>query len=128
MNALFAMSEVDADAIFLVQMLGEVLGTIDRTVLAACATEGEHQVGKAALDVAFHVGIGQTIDAVQEGQNLAIVLQKLDDRSVQTRDLLVGLIAAWIVRRTAVEDIASTVAARVFWDAAFVGERENTDG
>ena len=58
MNALLAMRKVDADAIFLMQMFGEVLGAIDGTVLAACATKGEHEVCEATLEVALYMGIG----------------------------------------------------------------------
>ena len=36
-------------------------------VLSAGASEREHQVGEAALDVSVHVGVGQFVDAVEEG-------------------------------------------------------------
>ena len=127
MNVLFAMGEVDADAIFPVEVLGEVLGAIDGTMLAACAAEGEHEVGEAALEVALDVMIGEAIDAVEEGEDLAVVLQETDDGSVQAGELLVGLVAAWIVRGTTVEDVTAAVAAGVLRKVAFVGEGEDAD-
>ena len=59
------------------------------------------------------MGIGQLIHAVQEGQYLTIVLQETDDGLVQTSQLLVRLVTTWVVRATAVEDIATTIAALV---------------
>ena len=127
-DVLFAMGEVDADAIFLVEVLGEVLSTIDGAVLTTRATEGEHQVGEAALEVTLDVVVGQTINAVKEGEDLAVVLEELDDGSLQAVELLVRFVATGIMRGTTVEDVASAVAAAVLGDAALVGEGEDANG
>ena len=127
MDALLAMVEDDADAVFRMEMLGQMLGAIHRAVLTARAAEGEHQVCEAALQIALHMGISQAIDAVEEGEDLAVVLEKLDDGSIQACELLVGLIAPGVVRGTAVEDIASAVAALILGDAALEAKRKYAD-
>ena len=86
------------NAKLLVDMLGQMLGAIHAAMLSACTSETEHQTGEAPLYVASHMGVGQLIDAVQESQYLAVVLQESDDRLVQSCQLLVRLIAARIVR------------------------------
>ena len=82
-------------------------------MLTTRTAKAEHQIGKTTLDVAAYMGIGQLIHAVQEGQYLTIVLQETDDGLVQTSQLLVRLVTTWVVRATAVEDIATTIAALV---------------
>ena len=71
------------------------------------------------------MGIGQLIDAVEESQNLAIVLEETNHRLVQSRQLLVRLVTARIVGGTAVEDIATAIAALVLGNAFC--EREAID-
>ena len=97
-DALLAVDDMHLYAKLVVDMLGQVLRAVDTAVLASCAAEAEHQAGEAALDVAAHVMVGQFIDAIEELQYLAIVFQKADDRRIQSRELLVGLITAWVVR------------------------------
>ena len=91
------MNDADFDAKLAVQVLGQMLGAIDGAVLTTRATKAEHQGGETSLDVATNVGIGQFIDRVEEGENLAVVLQEADDWLVEPRQLLIGLIAARIV-------------------------------
>ena len=109
-NILFAVTDAHLNAELLVDMLGQMLRAIYRTVLTARTAKREHQRRKATLDIAAHVGVGQFIDAVQERQYLSVVLQESDDRLVQSRQLLIRLITARIVRRTAVEHVTATVA------------------
>ena len=59
---LFPMTDAHLDTKLLVDMLGKVLRTIDRTVLATRTTKAEHQTGEATLDLTAHMGIGQFID------------------------------------------------------------------
>ena len=56
------MTDAHLDTKLLVDMLGKVLRTIDRTVLATRTTKAEHQTGEATLDITAHMGIGQFID------------------------------------------------------------------
>ena len=109
-DALFAVADVNLNAKLLIDVLGQMLRTIDAAVLTTSAAEREHEGREAALDVAAHVGIGQSIDAFEEGQYLAIVLQETDDRLVETGQLLVGLVTAGVVGGTAVEHVSAAIA------------------
>ena len=91
------MADAYLDAKLLMDVLSQVLGGVDATVLATRAAKGEHQAREATLDIAAHVGIGQLIDRVEESEDLAIVLKKSDDGFVEARQLLVRLIASGIV-------------------------------
>ena len=125
--ALLAVGEVDLYAVLAMEVLCQMLGAIDGTMLAAGAAEGEHEVGEAPLEVALDVGVGQSVDGVEEGENLAVMLQKLDDGGVESCELLVRFVAPRVVGASAVEDVASAVAAGVFGYAELVGEGENAD-
>ena len=127
MNALLTVGEVNTNTVFLVQVLSEVLCTIDGAVLTARAAEGEHEIGEAALQVTLNVVVSQAIDAIEKNGNLAVVLEEANNRSVQTCELLVRLVTTWVVCRSAVEDIASTIATLIFGNAAFIGEGEDAD-
>ena len=115
------------DAILLVDMLRQVLRTIDAAVLSARASEAEHQGSEAPLHISLHMMVGQLIDRFEEVEDLAVVLQKSDHRLVQSRQFLVRLIASRVVRASAVEDIASAVARLVLGNAVLVGEAIYTD-
>lgn len=128
MNALFAVGDVNTDAVFGVEVLREMLGAINGAMLAASAAEREHEVGEATLEVTFDMMVGQTVNAIEEGEDLTIVLEETDDRLIQASELFVSLITTRVVRGTTVEDIATTVAALILRDAAFVGEGEDADG
>jgi hypothetical protein len=108
------------NAELLMDMFGQMLGAIDGTVLTAGAAEAEHEGGEAALQVAGYVGIGELVDAVEEGDDFAVVLEESDDGLVETRQFLVGLVASGIVGGTAVEHVASAVARLVVGDALAV--------
>ena len=97
------------DVEFIVQMLCEVLGTIDGTVLATGATESNLQVGKIAFDKPRGVMIHQGINGVYERQYLAVVLKKIDDGLVEAREGLILLVLAGVVGAATVEDITASV-------------------
>jgi hypothetical protein len=44
------------------QMSCQMLGAIDRPVLASGTTETKHQMGKLALYISLNMGIGERID------------------------------------------------------------------
>ena len=110
---MFSVEKSHLNAEALVKMVGKVLSTIDGAMLPSCATEGEHQGGKATVNVALHMEVGQSIDMLEEGMYLAIFLKKTDDGLVATSECLVLFVATGVVRRTAVEDIATAIAALV---------------
>ena len=112
------MHQSDVNAVFLVQMFGKMLSRIDAAMLATRASESEHQVGEAALEITLHMMICQPIDALQEREYLPVFLKETYYRLIQTRQLLVCLITAWVVSASAVEDISSAVAALVLRNPA----------
>lgn len=119
------MDEVDGDVIFLFQVLSQVLGAIDRTVLTAGATERHLQVGEIALEEPLHVMVDKGIDGVQEGEYLAVLLEEVDDGLIQAREGLELLVLTRVVGRTAVEHIPATVTGFIDWNAAL--KREGVD-
>ena len=121
------MADTHLYAELLVDMLGQMLGTVDGTVLTACATEREHQRREATLDIPLDMGVGQTIDAVEEGQDLAIVLEEADDRLVETSELLIGLVTTRVMGAAAIEHITTTIATLVLRNALAVAETINLD-
>ena len=111
----------------LMDVLGQVLRTIDAAMLATRASEAEHQTGETALDVAQNVGIGQLIHALEEGEYLSVILQKADDGFVQSGLVLVRLVSAGVVSASAVEHIAAAIAAGVGRNALAIGEAPHVD-
>lgn len=94
-------------------MLGQMLRTVNRTMLSAGASKAEHQRREAAFYIPLDVFVGQSVHALQEFQYLAIVLEEAYHWLVQSRQLLVRLITAWVVCASTVKNISSTVACRV---------------
>lgn len=126
-DALLAVTDAYLDAKLLMDVLGQMLGGVDAAVLTAGAAEGEHQTGEATLDIATHMGIGELIDGVEEGEDLAVVLKEADDGFVESRQLLVRLITTGVVGGATVEHIAAAVAALVVGNALAIGEAEDLD-
>jgi hypothetical protein len=122
MYVLLTMDDVNLDTKLSMQIFAEMLGTIDTTMLATCATEREHEVGESTLQIAFDVHISQPIDVLQEGKYLAIVLQESDNGLVKSGQLLVGLVSTGIVRAATIKDISATITAIVLRDAFTEGE------
>ena len=111
---LFAVDNVNTYVVFLVQVLCQVLRTIDRAVLPAGTTERHLQVCEIALNIPLHMMINECIDGVEEGQNLTVLLQKIDDGLIQTGHLFVFFVPARVVSRTAVEDITASVSGFIY--------------
>ena len=111
------MNQVHSHGIFRHQVLGEVLGAVGGTVLAASAAETDLQMRKTALQETLHMGIDQTIDMVQKAEDLPVLLQELDDGRIQSGQLLEPLVLPRIVHRPAVEHIPAPVPGSILWDA-----------
>ena len=77
---------MNSNVIFLFQVLSQVLGAIDRTVLTAGTTESDLQVGEIALDEPLHVMVDKGIDGFQEGEYLAVRFEEVDDGLIQARE------------------------------------------
>jgi hypothetical protein len=59
------MDEADVDIrIFFSQMMGQMFGTIDRTMLPSCATETDHQTVEASFAVSLHMRIHDSIHMI----------------------------------------------------------------
>ena len=121
------MHKGDADTVFPVQVFSQMLGRIDAAMLAACASEREHQVGETALDISFHMMISQAINALKESEYLSVVLKETNHRLIQARQLLVLFVTAGVVGTAAIEYIAAAVAALVCWNPTLKGEGEYAD-
>ena len=78
--------------IIFLNVLCQSVGKINRTMLSAGAAETDLQVREAAGKEAFHVRIDQGIDVVQEAEDLAVLLEELDDGRIQAGQLLEPLI------------------------------------
>ena len=122
MDILFAMDYPHLHSEFLMDMLGEMLCGINTAMLTTGATKAEHQRSESSLDIATHMGIGQFIHRVEEGEYLSVVLKESDYRFVETGEFLVWLISPGVVRTSAVEYISATIARGVVGYALAIGE------
>ena len=103
------MNQMDTNVVFVVQMLCQKLGTIDRTVLPAGTTERHLQVRKIAFNEPLYMMVHQSINGLQERKYLAVFFEKIDHRLVETGKGFVLLILTGIMGRTAVEDVSASV-------------------
>lgn len=75
-NVLFPMHQFDFHTKLLIQVLCQVLGRINRTMLSAGATEADGQIAESAFHITFHGGIYQSIDMIEETEYFTIFFQK----------------------------------------------------
>ena len=106
-------------------VLGQVLCAVNASVLSSRTSEAEHKAGESALDIPLDVSVGKFVDAMQEEQNLTVVLKEADNGFVQACKLLVRFIASGVVRASAVKHISATISAFVLWYAISIGEAEH---
>lgn len=122
------MDELDARRRkFGVDMLCCVLGRIDAAMLATGAAERNLHVLEAALEEAGYMVIDQSIDRVEKLENLAVLLQEVDDGLVEAGELLVFVVLAGVVGGAAVEHVAAAVAGVVLRYAFLKTETINRD-
>ena len=119
------MYQFDFNVIFLFKMLRQMLGTIDRTMLPTRATESHLEVGEVAFDKARHMMIHQRVNRVQEGQDLSVLLQKINDGLVQSGELLICIVLTGIMGSAAVEDISTAVSGLIYRKALLKREGVN---
>ena len=108
------------------QMLGQMLGAVNRAVLSASASETNLKMGELPLNEAFDMVIDKVIDVVQELCDSAVILKEFYDLLVEPRELTVMLVLAWIVDGAAVKDVASSIAGCVNRNAFLVSETEDS--
>ena len=62
MDVLLTVADAHLDAELIMDVLSEMLGRVDRTVLTTRTAEREHQRGESTLDIPAHMGIGTFIN------------------------------------------------------------------
>ena len=126
-NTPFTVAKTHLNAVFLIQVFCQVLGGVNRTVLAASTAKGEHEGSEASLQVTLHMGIGQAVDTFEEGENLAIVLQETDDGFIKSSELLVTFVPSRVMGGTTVEHVAATIATLILGDTLLIRKAEDAD-
>ena len=96
-NTPLTMNQVHFHGIFGDEVLGEVLGAVGGSVLAAGAAEADLQMRETTGDKPFHVRIDQGINVIQEAEDLTVFLEELDYRRIKPRQLFEPLILARIM-------------------------------
>src|SRR6202521_58328 len=119
------MADGDFHAVPVAQAFGQLLGEEDGAVLAAGATERDHQILEAALLIVADAGVHQREDAGQKLVHAFLLNEIVDHRSVLAGESLEALFAAGIGEAASVEDESAAVAALVFWQAVVKGKTEN---
>ena len=119
------MNQMNTNVIFLLEMLGQMFGTIDRSVLPTGATEGHLEVGEIPFDIALYMMVHQGINRLQEGQYLTVIFKEVNDRLVQTRHGLIRVVSTRIMGGTAVEDVPASITGFISRKSAF--KREGVD-
>ena len=105
-----------------IEVFCQMLCRIDRAMLTTSTTETELKMSETTLHVATYMGICQFVNAVEESQDLTIILKKSNDRFVKSGQLLVGFVATGVVGTATVEDITSAVATIVLWYSLAIRE------
>ena len=117
------MNEMNGDVIFLLQVLCQMFGAIDRTVLSARTTESDLQMREIAFYKSLHMMVNQLIYSIQEGQYFAVRFEEVDDGLVQAREGLVLLVLTRVMGAPAVKNIPAAVAGGIFRSSLSKGER-----
>lgn len=116
-DVLLPVHDLHLDAELLMDVLCQMLCTVDAAMLTAGTAETKHQTREPPLDIARHMMVGKGIDMLEELHNLAVVLKEAYHRLVESRQLFIRFITSGVVRRTAVEDIAAAIARGILRDS-----------
>ena len=104
------------------KIAGHLFGTVDGTVLAAGAAEGDLQAGEISLHIFLNTLSYEGFRMVEKLVDGRFLLQKLDDWTVFARVGLVLGITAGVWKCAAVEDETATVARGVLRETTLVAE------
>ena len=113
------------DPLFYIRLFGHVLGRIDRTMLAACATETDHQICESAVHIAFDGGTHNFVGMFQELRDLSVFFKEADDWFVQPGEMVITFILAGVVDGAAVEHEPASIATRIVGYALFIGKADD---
>ena len=119
------MDEIHLDTVFLMEMFCQMLCCINRTVLPARATEGDHQICESAIQIPFYGSIHEAVHMLEETENLAVIFEEFHNRFIQACEVVILGIFARIVDGAAVEYEASAVARRIGRNAFLVGKADD---
>ena len=109
---------------FAIKMLCQMLRGIHTSVLSARAAEGEHDISKTTLQVAAHMRISEAIHTLKKCDNLSVVFQETNHGLIQSRKILIRLIAAGVMCAAAIKHITAPIAARILGNAFVKREAE----
>lgn len=121
------MTEMDFDTKFLMNMLSNVLGGINGTVLAACTSKRNLEVGESTVKPPLDVKIDEGKDVGEELKNFSVSFQKIYDGLIETSQLFVLGIASGVVAAATVKNVTATIAGGVFGDSFFIGEGKDAN-
>ena len=107
---LFAVMEIDGDVVFTMEILCQMLCTVDTAMLSPSTSESKHERSKTSFNVSLHMGVCQLIDMRKERRHFTVVFNEPDDGCIQPSHLFILLVSSGIMASPTVEDIASTVA------------------
>ena len=99
-----------------------LLSAVDRSMLAASATEGDLEAGEVTFHVFLHALSYEGFRMVEKLVDGGFALQELDDGTVFARVSLVFGVASGIGQCSAVEDETATVARGVLRETTLVAE------
>ena len=119
---------MDGNAVFGMEMLGELFCAIDGAMLTAGATESDLKVGEVPFKESLDMMVDEPIDRVEESEDLAVFFEEVDNGLVKAGKRLELVVLTGIMRRTAIKDIASSVTTIIVWYSFFEGERVDGDG
>lgn len=108
-------------------MFGGMLCAVDGTMLAAGAAEIDAETAETAVHETFHMVVDHAVDMLEELLDLAFFLKVVYDRLIKSGEFLVLVVAARVAHATAVEDIASAIAAAILRDTFSIGEAADLD-
>ena len=74
---LFPMYEFDFHTKFLIQVLCQMLGRINRAMLSPGTAEADGQITESTFHITFHGSIYQSIDMIEETEYFAIFFKKV---------------------------------------------------
>ena len=67
------MAYVYFNAEFFMDMMGQMLCSVDTAMLSARATEREHETCESSLYISLDVHIGESINRFKEGEYLSVI-------------------------------------------------------
>ena len=79
------------------QMFGYMLGTVNRTMLSARASERNGEAGKPTLHITLDRSIDQGIHMLQKDRDFSVIFQETDHRFVQSGQRFIAFVLSGIV-------------------------------